>query len=224
MFQKVDGSGFKLNEDMTVDGVKGGDNVNAADQIQFWYYDAQGIGRYEIYYYYEDLTQSGWSLSEGDELYFEDYHPEGLEAGTGFWYLATKDERERKITFAGGVNQAEYIDKEIFSGKYSFFGNPYPINLKLNDKAQVKWEGVKGGDNVNAADQIQFWYFDDQGNGRYEIYYFYEDLTQSGWSLSEGDELYFEDYHPDGMPVGTPFWYLAKPGDGKYARFYSPIK
>ena len=224
MFQKIDGTGFKLNQDMTVEGVKGGDNFNVADQIQFWKFTDEGIGTYENYYYYYDGSEEGWSLVGQGDPYFEDVHSEGLEAGTGFWYLATKDERTRKITFAGGVNIAEYIDKEIVGGKYNFFGNPYPVRLKLNDKTQVKWEGVKGGDNFNVADQIQFWTFTNEGIGTYENFYYYDDGSEEGWSLVGQGDPYFEDVHADGMPVGTPFWYLAKEGSGKYARFFSPIK
>ena len=224
VFQKIDGTGFKLNEDMTVDGVKGGDNLAVADQIQFWTFTDAGIGTYEDYYYYDDGSEAGWSKVGDGDPYFEDVHPEGLQAGTGFWYLATKDERIRKITFAGGVNMAAYIDKEIVGGKYSFFGNPYPINLMLNDADQVKWEGVKGGDNLAVADQIQLWTFTDAGIGTYEDYYYYDDGSEAGWSKVGDGDPYFEDVHPEGLAVGTPFWYLAKEGSGKYARFFSPIK
>ena len=224
MFQKIDGTGFMLNEDMTVDGVKGGDNVNVADQIQFWTFNESGVGIYQTFYYYDDGSDVGWSFNGGEDPYFEEMYPNGLEAGTGFWYLATKDERVRKITFAGGVNMAAYIDKEIVGGKYNFFGNPYPVNLKLNDASQVKWEGVKGGDNVNVADQIQFWTFTNEGVGTYETFYYYDDGSDVGWSYNGGEDPYFEEMYPNGAAVGTPFWYLAKPGTGKYARFYSPIK
>ena len=224
VFQKIDGTGFKLNEDMTVDGVKGGDSISSADQIQFWTFNDKGVGVYEYYYYYDDGDEAGWSISDGEDPYFEIVHPEGLQAGTGFWYLATPDERERKITFAGGVNMAEYIDKEIVGGKYNFFGNPYPVRLMLNDKNQVKWEGVKGGDSISSADQIQVWTFNDKGVGVYEYYYYYDDGDEAGWSISDGEDPYFEIVHPEGLAVGTPFWYLAKEGSGKYARFFSPIK
>ena len=223
VFQKVDGTGFKLNEDMTVDGVKGGESAATADQIHFWTFNDKGVGIYEYFYFYEDDSESGWSLDGKGDPYFEDVHPEGLQAGTGFWYLATPDERERKITFAGGVNTAAYIDKDIVGGKYNFFGNPYPVRLKLNDKTQVKWEGAKGAMVAGSADQIQFWMFTQEGIGTYETFYFYDDGSESGWALDGKGDPYFEDVHATGMDVGTPFWYLAKEGTGKYARFYSPI-
>ena len=93
-FNGVDGSGFQLNRDLVVANVTGSDYSGAADQILFW---NAADSSYTYYYYYDDGSEAGWSNVVGDE-YFEDENPDGLPAGTPFWYLA-KDGTGKAVTF-----------------------------------------------------------------------------------------------------------------------------
>ena len=210
-FNSVDGSGFQLNRDLVVGNVTGSDYSGAADQILLW---NASDSSYTYYYYYDDGTEAGWSNVVGDE-YFEDENPDGLPAGSAFWYLAKDNDSTLTTTFSGAVENDEDVTINLTGGNFNMVASAYPTSLQLNDNTQVEWTNVTGSDYSGAADQILLW---NAADSSYTYYYYYDDGTEAGWSNVVGDE-YFEDENPNGLPAGTPFWYLAKDGTGKAVTF-----
>ena len=212
-FEGTDGDGFKLNQCLAGVNLIGSDDASTSDLIQIW--DAT-LGGYENWFYYDVGDEwTGW----WDELtalsLFEDVYPNGLPAGSAFWYKSNAAATQNgTATLSGQVLDTATATFEVLRGKFNMVADAYPVALKLNDSNQVAWTGATGSDDASTSDLIQIW---DATLGGYENWFYYDVGDEwTGW----WDELtalsLFEDVYPDGLAVGKPFWYKAYAGSGTF--------
>lgn len=212
-FEGTDGKGFKINECLSGVNLVGAASAAAADLIQIW--DA-ATGAYEDWYYYDvgDEYTGWWDAITGLKL-FEDVYPNGLPAGSAFWYKsAANASANGSVTISGQVPEAEVVDFEIIKGKFNMVAYPWPMGFKLNDASAASWAGATGAASAAAADLIQIW---DAATGAYEDWYYYNvgDEYTGWWDAITGLKL-FEDVYPNGLAAGKPFWYKAAAGTGSF--------
>ena len=199
-FEKVDGKGLSLNDLQFSNGKSG--RSTAADHIKLWVMMPSGSFDYEDWYNAGGTT--GWKATSGGAS-FDEAYSDGLPAGTVFWYIATKRADAGNVTVSGAVVSDESVTKTITRGQYNFVSYPYPVALKLNDKTQVDWGNAASGRST-AADHIKLWVYN-ESTGAYD----YEDWYNAGatgWKATSGGAT-FESKHPNGVVVGTGFWYSA---------------
>ena len=81
-----DGEGLQLNKDITVDGVKGGDNCEVADRI--WIWNGEG-GYYRFFYYLDPGVEEGW-VDDVNLDWIQDIEgwEDGIASGTGMYFKA----------------------------------------------------------------------------------------------------------------------------------------
>ena len=212
-FEGTDGKGFKLNQCLSGVDLTGTDNPATADLIQIW---DPATGAYESWYYYEagDEWTGWWDFITATKL-FEDVYPNGLPAGSAFWYKsAASAAKNGSVVVAGQVPTAASVDVEVLKGKFNMVAYPYPVAFKLNDTTKVSWANAHGTADPSTADLIQIW---DAATGAYENWYYYEagDEWTGWWDFITATKL-FEDVYPNGLPVGKPFWYKAAAGTGSF--------
>ena len=212
-FESTNGDGFKLNECLSGVNLTGTDNPATADLIQIW--DAAS-GTYDNWYYYDANDEyTGWWDEISASKMFEDQYPNGLPAGTAFWYKSAAGAAQNgTMTVAGQVPEATTVDFELLRGKFNMVASAYPVALKLNDADQVVWTGANGTDNPATADLIQIW---DAASGTYDNWYYYDANDEyTGWWDEISASKMFEDQYPNGLAVGQPFWYKAAAGTGSF--------
>ena len=93
-FTGIDGGNVPV-ESLQFANVCKGEGPQDCDFIQIW----NGDGTFKSYYCWAD--DGAWYNADGDALLTEDY-PDGIPAGTPFWFVAWKDgvrEGDAKITF-----------------------------------------------------------------------------------------------------------------------------
>ena len=243
-------TGFRLNYDLSVANATGSTSSETSDLIQIWDPTAGGgAGGYEQWYYYYDsndkpIAEGGWNgwwdYLTGEHAFEEaGYHPEGLEAGATFWYLAYNSAATPSMTVSGQVLDTASKGIDFYKGKYNMVTCPYPIRLKLNDATQVEWTKCTGSASTETSDLIQIW--DPTaggGQGGYEQWYYYYDskdkpIAEGGWNgwwdyLTAEHAFEEEGYHPNGLDVGKPFWYKAagtySVSDTGLITFFSPVE
>ena len=212
-FEGTDGDGFKLDQCLSGVDLTGTDSPYTADQIQFW--DASK-GGYENWYYYDVGDEyTGWWDEISQSKMFEDAYPDGMPAGTAFWYKSAASATQNgSVIVAGQVPTAASINFEVLKGKFNMIAYPYPVALRLNDSKQVSWTGAHGTDSPYTADQIQIW---NATLGGYENWYYYDVGDEyTGWWDEISQSKMFEDAYTTGLPVGKPFWYKAAAGTGSF--------
>ena len=212
-FESTNDDGYKLNECLAGINLTGTEEASTADQIQFW---NAASGTYENWFYYDagDEWTGWWDVITGNSL-FEDVYPNGLPAGTAFWYKsAATAANNGTATVSGQVPDAATVDFEILRGKFNMVASAYPVALKLNDANQVVWTGATGSEEASTSDQIQIW---DATTGTYENWFYYDagDEWTGWWDVITGNSL-FEDVYPNGLAIGKPFWYKAYAGTGSF--------
>ena len=182
---------------------------------------------YEKWYWYADNTHDydGWYDQFTGEIAFETVHPDGLEPGSAVWFLSHANSKGGPAAFSGAVEGAATYTITITRGNYNLFNNPYPVAFKFNDLDNIDWsKAISGGAFAN-SDQIKIW---NPVTSGYENWYWYADSTHAwdGWYDEGTGEIPFETVHPDGLPAGTPVWYLAKGtlGETFDVTFKSPLK
>ena len=215
-FNSVGKDGYSLNRDFKGENLTAGTDLFTADTILI--HDAT-TGGYTTYYLYEyDPTYpdypAGWYNAITEASFDTDY-PNGLPAGSSFWYLAKATTVNASVTFSGDVPMGASYTKDLVRGDFNMVANPYPVALNLNDATQVTLTGATAGPGVLSSDTILI---HDATTGGYTTYYLYEGDPdyQAGWYNAGSDELFETDY-PDGLPAGTPFWYVAKAGTGDFS-------
>ena len=219
-FEGVDGKGISLNS-LNFSNPTKNNSSTKADRIMLWVKDEKGIYDYETFY----LTKSsGWRNAETME-YVDDEYQNGLPAGTTFWYVSpAKATAAGTMTTSGAVMGDSYDVKTISRGQYNFVSFPYPVGLKLNDSTMVNWGNAVKNNGSTKADMIMLWLYNEESKEfDYVTYY----LTKSnGWRNATTLE-YFQNEHPNGVTVGTGFWYNAQPStdsDTFDITFYSPLE
>ena len=83
--------------------------------------------------------------------------------------------------------------------------------FSLND---ITLTGMTAGYDDSDSDLIQVW---DASSGGYSaLYYYYvgDSEYKAGWYNASTEE-YFDDETPEGFPVGTAFWYIARGTSGQ---------
>ena len=224
-FESTDGDGFKLDYCLSGANLTGSTDFATADQVQIW--DA-ATGTYDNWYYYvdeKDHSYDGWWDVITQMKMFEDSYPNGLPAGSSFWYKSADGAASNgTVQFSGQVPAAADITTEILKGTFNMIASPYPTALKLNDTAAVDWSKATGTTDFATADQIQIW---DATTGTYDNWFYYvdeKDHSYDGWWDVITQMKMFEDSYPNGLAVGKPFWYKAI-GSGTFdVKFISPIK
>ena len=199
-FTGVGGGGFQLNSSAFSGDSFGAGGLGAADWVMLW---VPAIFDYEVYYKYDE--DGLWYAVKGDNL-FEENYPDGLPVGTAFWYQS-RGTSDGNITIAGEVPTASTLSATVTCRNFNTLAYPYPVNFFLNDNTQVDWSDAYGAGGLGAADWVMLWVpaiFD------YEVYYKYDE--DGLWYAVKGDNL-FEVNYPDGLPVGTAFWYQSREPD-----------
>ena len=212
-FEGTDGDGFKLNQCLAGVNLVGAAVPTGADKIQIW--DA-ATGAYDNWFYYFNNDEwTGWWDEGTQNLLFEDVYPNGLPAGTAFWYKSDANAANNgSVTLSGQVPAATTVDFEVLRGKFNMVADAYPVALKLNDSNQVVWTGATGAAVPTGADLIQIW---DATTGAYENWFYYFNNDEwTGWWDEGTQNLLFEDVYPNGLPVGKPFWYKAAGASGSF--------
>ena len=219
-FEKVDGKGIMLS-DLSFSNPKGGLGATSADQIKLWVVQEDGGYDYDTWY----LNTSGvWKRSGDSKAVFENEYPNGLPAGTALWYKAKKrSDGAGTVTTSGGVVNDEWVDYTLIRNEYNFISFPYPVAFDPTDSNMVDWGDYKGGLGATSADQIKLWVLQEDGSYDYEVWY----INTSGvWKKSGDSKATWAGTHPNGVTVGTGFWYKAytKAGSDSFTvRFKSPL-
>ncbi len=212
-FESTDGDGFKLNHCLSGVNLTGTDSPATADQIKIW--DAT-TGSYENWYYYNvGDAYTGWWDAMTQMKMFEEVYPDGLPAGTAFWYKSAAGATQNgTVTLSGQVPTVASVDFEILKGKSNMVAFPYPEAFKLNDSTKVSWANAHGTDSPATADQIKIW---DAATGSYENWYYYNvGDAYTGWWDAMTQMKMFEEVYPNGLSIGKPFWYKAAAGSGSF--------
>jgi len=212
-FNGVGKAGYSLNRDFKGENLTAGDEAGTADRILI-HNAATGI--YTTYYLFEGDGDypAGWYHAL-NETWFDDDYPNGLPAGSAFWYLSKATTVNASVTFSGEVPMDASYMKNLERGDFNMVMNPYPVALDLNNAAQVTLVGGTAGDEAGVSDRIMI---HNANTGIYTTYYLFEGDGDypAGWYHAL-NETWFSDDYPDGLPAGTPFWYLAKAGTGDFS-------
>ena len=198
-FNSIGKSGFSLN-DVTLTGLTASDASETADLAMFWDPETSG---YNTYYLYSGPdAEDGWYNMTTDNFFDDDY-PDGMPVGTAFWYFARNSGEGAQQT-AGAVENDDTVTFTITKGNYNLIASAYPIALKLN---AMVLSGLTASDASETADLAMFW---DPATSGYNTYYLYTGPdAEDGWYNMTTDNFFDDDY-PNGMPVGTAFWYFAR--------------
>ena len=115
------------------------------------------------------------------------------------------------------VNIVGYETKALVADEFNMLGGTFTgvgkAGYSLN--RDFKGENLTAGADLFTADTILI---HDATTGIFTTYYLYEgdDTWAAGWYNAGSDDL-FEDDYPNGLPAGTPFWYVAKAGTGDFS-------
>ena len=214
-FEGCDGKGISLNDLNFSNGSASSRPANA-DTIMLWVVQPNGEYDYEAWTH----KTTGW-MSSADGTSFDSKYPNGLPAGTTFWYKAAKRADAGSLTTSGAIVSDASVVKTIKRNSYNFVGYPYPVAFKLNDTTQVDWGEAATSSRPAQADTIMLWVLQDSGTYDYEAY----TKKSAGWTSQSNGNL-FEVNHKDGVTVGTGFWYKAttKSGSDNFdVTFKSPL-
>ena len=223
-FEGVDGKGISLNA-IQFSNLTPNARAANADQISLWALRPDGTYNYESWYAKTVSGVTGWYALNGGAA-FDTVYPNGLPAGTTFWYKPVKKSTGAgAMTASGAVVGDETVTKTIKRDSFNFVGSPYPVALNLNDLNMVDWGEAVANARAANADQIQLWIKQQDGSFNYESWYIKSVSGIKGWYALNGGAK-FEDVHPKGVIVGTGFWYKAKAKSGSESfdiTFKSPL-
>ena len=223
-FTSADGTGFQLNS-ITGDGLYSDGTFDGSDQIWIW---NPLTSTYDMWYYYTDSTHvwDGWYDQVTGEIPFADRYPNGLEPGASVWFVSHANSTGGTATFPGAVEGADTYTVTVNQGNFNLFANPFPVAFKFND-SQVDWSEAFSDGTFDGSDQIWIW---NPATSTYDMWYYYTDSTHvwDGWYDQVTGEIPFEDKYPEGLPAGSPVWYVAKGTVGAEntfdVTFTNPIK
>ena len=168
-----------------------------ADQIWIW---KDGIGWDKFFI----NTSSQWKQTSGAKTEFSVVYPDGLPEGTGL-YIKTKGSTAKTVTGSGAVDtQNDEVSTGLYAdGKFTAFGNPYPVITKITDSSQFEIENVTKNNLPVNADQVWIWK-DGIGWDKFFI------NTSSQWKQTSGAKTEFDTVYPGGLPVGTVLYIKTK--------------
>ena len=192
-------------------------NKDQADQIWLWGDTGDGVYDY-IPYFRKNAT--GWFSCKTTTRTFDQDYPDGLPAGTAFWFAAYNPNAAIQMTDSGEVGNA---DREItiMRGQFQFVSYPFPVNLKLNDTDQFDSSNCTTKLNKDQADQIWFWM--DMGDGTWDYVPFFR-KNATGWFSCKSTSTSFSTLYPNGVTVGSGFWFKSYgTGEDYKITFKTPV-
>ena len=197
--------------------------ANQADQILLWVWkeDEQQMN-YETWY--KAKKADPWKLIGDTTATFEGMHPQGLEAGTVFWYKSYKKSALDTFTCSGEVLEDAHKTVTVLRDSYNFVSYPYPVAFDITDENQVNWGNQICNGRSNQADQLLIWAKQEDGSYNYETWY--KAKKEESWKLIGDSQATFASKHPNGLPAGSGFWFKAYKKAGVTTNditFYSPI-
>ena len=201
-FESVGGNGNISLNDLQISNLTGALSPTKSDQIWLWVADSEGNYNYETWRYRN--AANGW-LRMSDSAKFQEVYPNGIPAGTAFWFASYNTSAEKTLTTSGAVAK-EDTEVTLVRGQFQFVSYPYPTNLKLNDSSVMDCSNCVGALSPTKSDQIWFWIADSEGNYNYETWRYRN--ASNGW-LRMSDSAKFQDVYPNGVPVGAGFWYSS---------------
>ena len=202
-FENTNGKGVSLN-DLKFSNPKAAIGALNADQIKLWVWDeSKQSYDYESWF----LKSSGWYNVKTTSLSFDKAYENGLPPGTVFWYAPYPKDAPETYTSSGEVSPDVSVVRTIWRKGYNFVSYPYPTPLNLNDANQVDWGNCTSALGAANADQIKLWVYDETVEQyNYESWY----KKTGGWYSVKSTTTKFETLHPNGVTVGTGFWYYPK--------------
>ena len=111
-------------------------------------------------------------------------------------------------TISPPPNTVGYVQEGVTKANFNALGIPFTQvdgkGFQLND---ISGDLYSGGD-FFSSDQIWIW---DPLTSGYDMWYYYSDSTHlyDGWYDQGTGEIPFENKYPNGLPAGTPVWYVA---------------
>ena len=139
-----------------------------------------------------------------------------LKSGKAFWYVSktfldNASATPYNILVAGQVMAAAADTKEI-AQTYMLVGNPYPIEIPLNDGVRVT-KGLTTGAALSSADSLQI--MDDEGN---YVFYYMSNGKAGKASYPETENKWVKvgavsAPTTDKFPIGRGGWFVSKTGD-----------
>ncbi len=225
-FQNTSGTDIAIKDAFPyVEGMTTGGGLSAADSLQVMADD----GTYVNYYISNGkygkasypATENKWVKVGAVSAETTDT----LKSGKAFWYVSRAFANDANATpynilVAGQVMAAAADTKEI-AQNYMLVGNPYPIEIPLNDGVVVT-TGLTTGGGLSAADSLQIM----QEDGTYVNYYMSNGMygkasypaTANKWvkvgSVSAPTT--------DKFPIGRGGWFVSKTGDTAL-QFVKPV-
>ena len=202
-FEKVDGKGLSLN-DLNFSTFKAAISLANADQILLWVLDPETkTYDYETWF----RKSAGWYSAKSTSTTFDSVYQDGLPSGTVYWFAPYPGKVAPDVTTSGAVPSDTQVVKTLYRDQYNFVSYPYPCPLQLNNAEQVDWGNCTSAISLANADQIMIWvYLESSEEYDYETYF----KKSGGWYSAKSTSKKFEEIHPEGVKVGTGFWYKPK--------------
>ena len=186
---------------------KGGDAIANSPEIQVWDPEKGGVGDYDHYYFWSASKPAGYSnYWAGSNLKPQWAAAQNItiDLGKGVWFRCYED---CTITCAGQVSEATFDPIATKAGKWNLIANPYPVALVLNNNVNWYEAGLRGGDGIENAPEIQVWDPVKGGVGDYDHYYFWTASKPVGYSNYWATSNLKPQYKADlAVPVGRGFW------------------
>ena len=198
------------------EGMTAGGAITAADSIQVM----QDDGTYVNYYLSNGksgkasypATENKWVKAGAVTVPTTDT----LKYGKAFWYVsrafdADPSAKPYSVQISGQVLAASESSKEV-AQNYMLIGNPYPVEIPLNDGVQIT-KGLTTGGAITAADSLQIM----QDDGSYVNYYMSNGKsgkasypeTENKWVKAGAVTV----PTTDKFPVGKGAWLVSRTGD-----------
>lgn len=108
------------------------------------------------------------------------------------------------------ANIVGYVNEGVTKGNFNALGIPFTsadgTGFQLNS---ITGDGLYSGGTFSTSDQIWIW---NPLTSGYDMWYYYSDSSHAwdGWYDQLTGEIPFETKYPNGLPAGSPVWYVAK--------------
>ena len=205
---------------------------NVPDQIWLWVDTGKGVWNYKQFYFKgTSLAAAAWYDVGNTTVSFDSLYPNGIPAGTGFWFCRDTPATPITMTASGEVSSIDR-DVTIMRGKFQFVSCPFPMRLKLNDKTMLdasKCAFNRSPTPVSGTTPDQIWLWVDLGNGNWNYKQFYFKGTSAAaaaWYDVGNTTVSFDSLYPDGIPLCAGFWFYSSEknsGEDYTITFKSPI-
>ena len=237
-----DGKGLMLGTDIQFENIYGDEEYSyvKSDQCRIW----NGLNGYDIFFYFPGYTAdpadpededmaAGWYHFTEDTLFAEtEGFENGLKEGQSIYFKAVTGEG-KTATGSGAVESEPEYEVPLTSGRFTMYGNPYPVATFLNDKDSVEFVNIYGDEEYSyvKSDQCRIW----NGLNGYDIFFYFPGYTAdpadpededmaAGWYHFTEDTLFEEtEGFENGLKPGSAIYFKAVEGAGKKMIFKSPL-